>query len=222
MKNIDNKILADKLYFNEKAKLVDENGDVYKIEVIYDECPESPRRWDNLCHIICIRGDWDISDEGLSFGRDEAIEKIEELKGREDVVIKPVYMYDHSGQTISLRDFGDRWDSGICGFIYASKEEVFKECMNITEENWKERVYEIMEGEIEIYDQYIRGEVYGFRVYKEYTEQHKNMRTEETWYTTELEEIDSCWGFYGTEFDENGLLGYALSSIPDNAKILEE
>ena len=222
MKNIDNKILADKLYFNNEVKLVDENGDVYKIEAIYDECPESPRNWDNLCHILSIRGNWNISDEGLSFGRDEAIEKIEELEGREDIAIKPVYMLDHSGQTISLKDFGDAWDSGICGFIYVSKEEVFKECMNITEENWKERAYGVMEGEIEVYDQYIKGEVYGVRVYKEYSERHKNMRTGETWYTKELEEIDSCWGFYGNEFDENGLLEYALLNIPDNAKILEE
>lgn len=222
MKNIDNKKLAEKLYFNKEVKLVDENGDVYKIEAIYDECPESPRDWDNLCHILSMRGDWNISDKGLSFGRDEAIEKIEELESREDIAIKPVYMLDHSGQTISLKDFGDPWDSGICGFIYVSKEEVFKECMNITEENWEEVAYKHMEDEIEVYDQYIKGEVYGFKTYEMHTVQHKDMTTNAVWFTHEWEELDSCWGFYGTEFETNGLLEYAIESIPDDVEFSEE
>ena len=34
------------------------------------------------------------------------------------VAILPLYLYDHSGLTMSTNDFGDRWDSGCVGFIY--------------------------------------------------------------------------------------------------------
>jgi hypothetical protein len=34
-------------------------------------------------------------------------------------VILPVYMLDHSGVSISVRPFGDPWDSGLAGCIYA-------------------------------------------------------------------------------------------------------
>lgn len=220
MKNI--KEIANKLYYGNKVYLKDSSGSKYKIEVVYDYCAESPRKWEPVCHIMSVKGNWDIADKGLSFSKEDAFNKLEELEKDSDIIIKPIYMYDHSGQTIQLIPFGDRWDSGVCGYIYANKDEIIRKIGNATEENWKERARKIMEGEIEIYDQYIRGEVYGFRVYKEYTEQHKNMRTGEMWYTTELEEIDSCCGFYGTEFDKNGLLEYALGNLPDDIEIIKE
>lgn len=225
MKNIDNKKLAKNLYFNNKVILADQNGGKYKIEVAQDETPENPRNWDNVCHIISLRGNWDIGDKGLSFDRDEGLQKLGELsklEERGEIAMKPVYMYDHSGQTISLSDFGDRWDSGICGYIYVSKEEAFKKYGGITEENWKEVAYEHMEGEIGVYDQYIKGEVYGFQTYEMHTVQHKDMNTDAVWFTHEWEEIDSCWGFYGTEFETNGLVEYAIESIPDDVEFSEE
>lgn len=43
------------------------------------------------------------------------------------VAILPLYLYDHSGLTMSTSDFGDRWDSGCVGFIYMDKATAMKE-----------------------------------------------------------------------------------------------
>ena len=215
--------IAKALYYDNEVILKAPDGAKYKIKVEDDEWAESPRKWDNVCHITSISSShWCIGDEGYVYPKDKALDVRDELLARDDIAIKPVYMYDHSGQTISLSDFGDPWDSGICGYIFVSKEEMFKEMGNITEENWKERAYEAMKGEIEVYDYYIRGEVYGYIVYKAATIEHRNVVTDETWKTEEWEEEDSCWGYYGYEHDESGLLDGALECLPDDLKIVKE
>lgn len=47
----------------------------------------------------------------------------------------------------------------------------------LTNETWKSRAAEVMDAEVEEYDAYLRGEVYGFRQFEG------------------REEVDSCWGF---------------------------
>ncbi len=102
-------------------------------------------------------------------------------------ILLPVYIYDHSGITISTGPFHCPWDSGQVGFIYVSKEKVRKEYgwQRISKQR-AERIEGYLKGEIKTYDQYLTGDVYGFVV--------------------ELEgacggviEEDSCWGFYGEE-----------------------
>ena len=50
-------------------------------------------------------------------------------------------------------------------------------------------------GEVEVYDQYLRGEVFGYQVF---------IFDEETDVWEETDE--SCWGFYGDDLMENGIL----------------
>lgn len=222
MKNI-NKELADKLDYGQKVYLKDSSGNRYKIEVDYDYDPDNPRKWGPVCHIMSVRGNWDIADEGLSFSREDAFDKLKELESNPDIIVKPVYMYEHSGQTIRLTPFRDPWDSGVCGYIYVSKQEVFK-CFGdtATEENWKELADDTMKNEIEIYDQYIKGEVYCFDVSERVEVECKNIRTGKTWTEHRWKDVDSCCGFYGNEFDKNGLLEYALENLPDDIEIIEE
>ena len=61
----------------------------------------------------------------------------------------------------------------------------------LTDATWRKRAIEIMEGEVEVYDQYLRGEVYGYTLY----EQEDDEWTEE----------DSCFGFYGDDVLTNGI-----------------
>ena len=61
-----------------------------------------------------------------------------------------------------------------------------------------------MKGEVETYSQWANGEVYGFRLIK----------VDE--YNKEIEEIDSCWGFYGSDPRENGIEDY----IPEGFEYL--
>ena len=131
-------------------------GDIFRLKIEYDEDARHPRNdCDNLCTITSCRGNnWDIGDEHIS--RDKMSEwrdKMNEKTTRGEIWQAPVYMYDHSGQTISLSDFGDKWDSGICAIIWVTKEKVLGEYPNATEENWKEFAKSSAKNEIEIYDQ---------------------------------------------------------------------
>ena len=48
----------------------------------------------------------------------------EEVETKEKSVL---YLYDHSGITMSTGSFCDSWDSGQVGFIYVTKEDIEKE-----------------------------------------------------------------------------------------------
>ena len=112
--------------------------------------------------------------------------------------ILPLYLYDHSGITMSTSSFNDRWDSGQVGWIFVSKDKVKQESLDET------KIEEYLKGEVETYDQYIRGDVYGYKVYKIET-CDKGCEHEE--------ELDSCWGFYGEEdciTDAKGIVDYYL------------
>jgi len=54
---------------------------------------------------------------------------------------------DHSGLRISVEPFGDPWDSGQVGFIYATKIE-----------QSRQKTKEILISEVEEYDRYLSGE----------------------------------------------------------------
>lgn len=206
--DIDTPIYLKEIYGDETGV----HRDMYCFVLKQDYYAENPREWDNVCTIVSARGDWDISDSGHSLsGNDEVREFLENLKKQSDIYWRYIYMYDHSGQTISLEPFNDPWDSGCCGIIFVTKETLQKECIGITDENWRDRAKSIVEGEIEIYDSYFRGEVYGYEIQQKQIVEHCNKTTGKKWETTEWEVVDSCSGFYGSDLDKNGLIGYITS-----------
>ncbi|KZN20778.1 MULTISPECIES: hypothetical protein [Pseudomonas] len=187
------------------------------IEVVQDSDAESPRKWDNLGVMVCAHRRYTLGDEdGLSqvvafikehvsetslenIGFDEgdlpSIEKALLLSGK--AVVIPLHLYDHSGITMSTSPFHCQWDSGQVGFIYVSKEAVLKEF------GWKQmspkrtlQVAQTLNSEVVVYDQYLQGDVWGFRV------------------NADGEDSDSCWGFYGSDPVTNGILEH----LSDEAK----
>ena len=54
--------------------------------------------------------------------------------------------------------------------------------------------YELLNNEVEVYDMYLRGSVYGFDL----SEVHRC----ECCGTKEYEFIDSCWGFFGDDLEQ--------------------
>jgi hypothetical protein len=176
----------------------------YLIEVIQDNDPQSPREWDNLGKMICFHGRYDLGDEH-DFSREESQEF---LKSKEICVSLPLYLYDHSGITMSTIPFGCNWDTFQVGFIYITKEKVRKE-YNVKRINKEliEKVTKVLEGEVKTYDQYLTGDIYGYRISKvtecELGHEHK-------------EELDSCWGFYGEEecmTEGEGIVDYYLTKV---------
>lgn len=157
-----------------------------KLEIIDDNSPENPRNWDNMGTMVCFHRRYDLGDEHNYDHNDYSgwgeMERAI-IKNEKPAVILPLYLYDHSGITISTSPFSCPWDSGQIGFIFISKEKLKKEygVKRVTNDLIK-KAEKCLLGEVKTYDQYLTGEVYGYRVIDE-----------------EGNEVDSCWGYYGDE-----------------------
>ena len=123
----------------------------------------------------------------------------------------PVWLYDHGGLTVSCGErvcpYNDQWDSGCLGWIFVSKETILRET-DATADTWRERGFEILRGEVEEYDQYLRGEVYGYTLYE--SDIPEDGETPD-W----AETGDSCWGFFGSDIEQSGIadnIGYGLGN----------
>ena len=166
----------------------------YLIEVVQDNDPESPRSWDNLGTMVCFHRNYTLGDKHdyktENFNGWDDMEK-SLIKEHDVCVILPLYLYDHSGITMNTTGFSCRWDSMKVGFIYISKEKVRKE-YNVKRINnkLKERITEYLIGEVKTYDQFLTGDIYGYKIFEvsqcSLGHEHK-------------QEKSSCWGFYGEE-----------------------
>lgn len=78
---------------------------------------------------------------------------------------------------------------------------------------------EIIDNEIEVYNYYLQGDVYGFSLCKQVTRQDRCPHCGEVIREYEdEEEIDTRWGFYGDSLEDSGILEY----IPTGLRIVEE
>lgn len=116
---------------------------------------------------------------------EERVQKIIQKVLDKYLYIYPIYMYDHSGITLSLSPYNDYWDSGQLGYIYGEKKNFPKI-----------DPYKYMEKEIETLDRYINGDIYYYLIEDK-----------------DGNDIGSCGGFYGSNWETNGLLEYARSDI---------
>lgn len=171
--------------------------------IIPDDSPESPRDWDNLGTMVCFHKRYNLGDKHeyrscdfRNWGELEA--QIE--KEHKPALILPMYMMDHSGLTISCDPEMFRacdpqgFDWGQIGFIFVSKAKARAE-FKATKDRLA-RVEAALLAEVAAYDQYMRGDVYGY-VLKD----------------AEGEETDSCWGFYGDDPVKNGMVDHFPEEI---------
>jgi hypothetical protein len=112
------------------------------------------------------------------------------IKNETPAIILPLYLYDHSGITISTTPFSCGWDSGQIGFVFISKDKVKNEygVKRVTKKEI-EKATKVLLAEVETYDLYLRGEVYGYTLINE---------------NGDIE--DSCFGFIGSDIETNGIL----------------
>jgi len=211
-----------------------------KIELVYDESPESPRGWCNVGTMACWHRRYTLGDEQpdvdpetyerhniqLATWRaalerckegirasyadrldeteddeealhlkdtmereeddaDAAMEEDAELCWKlfeQDNLVLPLYLYDHSGITISTSKFSCPWDSGRVGFIHCLKERARKEWPGLPDDECFEKALARLRSEVETYDAYLTGQVVGFDALD-----------------PDGESIDSVWGFYPDE-----------------------
>lgn len=183
-------------YLIETIKL--KNNQILKI--YQDSDNESPRTaWDNLGKMVCFHKRYDLGDKHKINHNDfESFEDMAE-KITDGGEYLPLFLYDHGSVTINTSPFSCRWDSGQVGFIYISKQDIIKEYGNDNKKTRK-TVLKVLESEVKTYDQYLRGDIYGFKLIEIETcslgHEHEN-------------EIDSCWGFYGSDHEASGLFEHA-------------
>ena len=161
------------------------------LKMIPDTNPESPREWDNLGTMYCEHSRYRLGDKKAEDPRDE--------NGNlpDNIIYLPLYLYDHSGITMSTSPFSCPWDSGCVGIIYVTKEKVREEYgWKVLTKSRVEKILSSLKNEVEVYDQYLTGDVWGFKVV-EYDEEDNYEK-----------EVDSCWGFYGDNPAENGISDY--------------
>jgi hypothetical protein len=94
------------------------------------------------------------------------------------LILLPLYLYDHSGITMSTGRFSCPWDSGQVGFIYCTLEKARSEWEG-TDDEVRAKAEDCFRAEVRTYDNFLTGDV--------------------VTYTTETpdgEVIDSCGGFF--------------------------
>ena len=159
------------------ARLVNDlYRDDYKAHRLYRESDEC---WDDL---------YAMSESWIEhrWHHDDAERLLNAISPK--AVILPLYLYDHGGITMNTTGFHCPWDSGQVGFIYASAESVRHEYgAKRVSQKLREKVEGTLRAEVAAYDDYLRGNVYGYVIEKG------------------GEKIDTCWGFLG-DYEENCLI----------------
>jgi len=169
---------------------------------------QDPREnFDHLGKMVCFHRRYNLGDKtdlksGDFSGWDDLKNHI--MKHNDPAVVIPVFMIDHSGISIRAeRDFSDCdpgcWDSGQIGFIYADKKTIrdWLIVKKITQKT-REKVREYLIGEIDEYNDYLTGNVYGYTI------------------TDPAGEIvDSCYGFFGDP-EKTIVPEFKDQIVPDN------
>jgi len=137
-------------------------NDKFLVNIDIDQFSESPRDWDNIATIVEWHKRLDIGDRKVAAGvYDSEIDVLDaEVLDLEDVYYRPLYIYQHSGITVSTTPFSSMWDSGQVGWVYV--EGAKARGLGFDEE----KVYEIIESEVRVLDDYVTGNIYTCAVYE--------------------------------------------------------
>ncbi|MFT7087622.1 MAG: hypothetical protein ACJAZX_001060 [Rickettsiales bacterium] len=154
MKNLDSNLNKEKIIQDLQKQDCFSLGD-FAIKIHYDESPDSPRNWDNLGKMGCFHRKYDLGDKHNFANYSEFADFL--FKNKPELIILPIYIYDHSGLTIATVPFHCPWDSEQIGYIYVKKNQE-----NLSEEQIKQ----ILINEVATYDQYLTGEVFAFEILK--------------------------------------------------------
>lgn len=156
----------------------------YKIEVVQDENANSPDYWGNDdAFVVYDHRQFSVSRKGF-VPRDifDHIQAGGKLYDGYHVFV--LYAYIHSGVVLSVGDhnFPDaRWDVSSTGFVLVKRQKGW---------SWrKAKALEVAKSITEEWNQYLSGDVYGYKIYDmtDVIEEDED----------EGEMVESCWGFYG-------------------------
>jgi hypothetical protein len=198
-----------------------------RIRLRQESDAESPREWCNISTMVCWHRRYKLGDEqpkadpqewrlwlasNLVGGFNTYVENVPEKHvqaalDKHICVIMPLYLYDHSGITMSTSRFSCPWDSGQVGWIYCTWEKARQEYSG-TDQEIEELVTKALIQEVEVYDQYLTGDVWYY-----VCEQSEDG---EDW-----EDVDGCGGFYGRDLKRNGMMDHIPAEFQDAELVYE-
>ena len=202
---------AVKVYENEE----------YRFSIFQDDDAQNPRtECDHAGVMVCGHGRYNLGDVQLKKSEFEGWDVLKAKIRRENkgAIILPLRLYDHSGISISTTTeypYNDMWDSMMVGYIYTDKEMMRKMWGEHLPRAWKKKAVEVLQSEVKEYDDYLTGNVYGFKREKKVNHESCQHCGHEAY--TEYEEEDSCWGFIG-DIETSGI----LDNLPDSLKAVKE
>lgn len=201
----------------------------YRLE--QDTDASDPRQeWDHFATMVCNQRWHELGDRGPEDNELEAYRRgglpllsryLRRYEGA--VAVRMLGLLDHSGLHMYLGGGENRfdpggWDSGTVGFIYVTREQLkaagFEPGDKVDGEDAAEM---IIRQEVEEYDQYLTGDVYGYIIetIPECDDEDccldsgepNDSRVPHRYGCScacheEGEHVESCWGFYGHEYAE--------------------
>ena len=169
---------------NNTVETIDINPTL-RVRIEIDTDAESPASWDNVGQITYRNTSRNVLGTEPVDGEQFRDIGVGILEGR--LIGLPVYAMVHGGSSISTTAYNCPWDSGRSGWVYCTREKAIAEFgRKILSAAVKERTLNCLRGEVETFNQYLAGEVYGYIVER-----------------AEIggwEQLDSCWGYYGLEY----------------------
>ena len=174
-----------KLYPGDKFAITTTDGRELRLVIEQELFPEDPRSWDNLGTMLCCHRDYRLGDCNTNreteqqlakicrkYGKsDEEIdemtfaEEVQFILNQDDVCGFPLWLYDHSGISMSTTR-QSAWDSSFVGLIFVEKDSYLAQ-MGLKEDiYWKVRAEKALESEIEIYSDFLEGNVYQWALYE--------------------------------------------------------
>ncbi len=155
----------------------------YKIFINRDEDIENPRNFMDFGKMVCFHKRYNLGDKhSIRYQDYEKWEGISDFLEKEEsaVIVLPLFLYDHSGVSISTSNFSCPWDSGQVGFIYTTRAEILSTFgrKNLTK-NLISLAISSLENEVKVYNSYLSGDGCSYTIEDEAGEI-----------------VDDCCGFY--------------------------
>ena len=152
-----------------------------RLKITPDPCPLDPRtEFDHLGRMVCWHRRYRLGD-AHAWSDPQAF--LAEMTLTPHLRL-PLYLYDHSGITISTRPFSCPWDSGQVGWIVLERARLLAEfsARRVTK-RLREKGFALLGAEVAEYDQYLTGDVWDVRIE-----------------SADGDVLDSCGEFYGAEY----------------------
>ncbi len=175
----------------------------YDVEIDYERNAENPREYFGFSSTLATaHHKYSFGGKELRHNANNLAQAIEwHLREQgltlDDIIYHAVYLYDHSGISLSTTPFSCAWDSGCIGIVYAKRSDIRDEFgVRRISSQLQQKILNRLESELELTNKWLQGDVFYCKVGYEY-----------------------AGPFYGSDYQKSGLIETATEMI--NCRISE-